>query len=284
MTGKDLISRDALERIIQRAAELQAGERDIGEGLTSNEVLALGKDVGIPDRYLRQAMLEEQTRTAPELATGTWAWLTGPRSIVAHRVVPGDRDAVERSISRCMTEEEMLQLKRRYADRTSWEPKAGAFASIQRALAGKRRYSLASAAEVSAQVVPLEPGFCLVRLEADIREQRTKRISGATVLAVIGWGLTGATMMIAPPLALAQALTLVPGIGLTIAGGAIVRTHRSANERVQLALEQLLDRLERGEMRGSSNQSLLPGVPQTVARIAEEMRKAFENPRPKTRG
>jgi hypothetical protein len=48
----ELISREALERIIQRAAELQAGERDIGEGLTKDEVLALGKDVGIPNRYL----------------------------------------------------------------------------------------------------------------------------------------------------------------------------------------------------------------------------------------
>src|SRR5213592_294218 len=98
--GKDLISRDALERIIKRAAELQAGEREIGEGLTTNEVLALGKDVGIPDRYLRQAILEEQTRIVPDVATGTWAWLTGPRSIVAHRVVPGERAAVERELSR----------------------------------------------------------------------------------------------------------------------------------------------------------------------------------------
>src|SRR2546422_304669 len=120
--GKDLISRDALERIIKRAAELQAGEREIGEGLTTSEVLALGKDVGIPDRYLRQAMLEEQTRTAPEVATGTWAWLTGPRSIVAHRVVPGDRAAVERALGRCLTDQERLQPKRHFADRTSWEP------------------------------------------------------------------------------------------------------------------------------------------------------------------
>lgn len=282
--GNELISRDALERIIKRAAELQAGERDIGEGLTTDEVAALGKDVGIPDRYLRQAMLEEQTRTAPEVSTGTWAWLTGPRSIVAHRVVPGDRDAVERALIRWMTEEELLQQKRRYADRISWEPKAGAFASIQRAIAGKRRYSLASAAEINAQVIQLEPGFCLVRLEADIREQRTKRISGATVIAALGWGMTGFTMLIAPPLALAQALTLVPGIGLTLAGAMVARTHRGANERLQLALEQVLDRLERGEIRGAQNQTALPGVPQTFARIAEEVRKAFENPRPRTRG
>jgi len=276
--GKDLISREALERIIKRAAELQAGEHDVGDGLTNNEVLALGKDVGIPDRYLRQAILEEQTRTAPEVATGTWAWLTGPRSIVAHRVVPGDREAVERALSRWMTEDELLQPKRHFADRTSWEPKAGAFASIQRALAGRRRYSLAQAGEVTAQVVQLEPGFCLVRLEADIRPQRAKRISGATVLAVLGWGLTGATVLIAPPLALAQALTFVPAVGLTLGGVMVARTYRGANERMHVALEQVLDRLERGEIRGSSSQGALP---ETFARIADEVRKALENPRPR---
>src|SRR3989441_1472417 len=257
--GKDLISREALERIIKRAAELQAGEHDVGDGLTNNEVLALGKDVGIPDRYLRQAMLEEQTRVAPEVATGTWAWLTGPRSIVAYRVVPGDRATVERELSRWMIEEELLQPKRHFADRTSWEPKAGAFASIQRALAGRRRYSLAQAGELPAQVVQLEPGFCFVRLEADIRQQRTKRITGATVMAVVGWGMTGAVALIAPPLALAQVLLLVPGVGLTAGGAMVARTYRGANERLQGTLEQGLDRLQRGDIRAPHHGNL-PGA------------------------
>lgn len=281
----DLVSREALERIIKRAAELQAGEHDVGDGLTNSEVLALGKDVGIPDRYLRQAMLEEQTRVAPEVATGTWAWLTGPRTIVAYRVVPGDRTSVERELSRWMTDEELLQPKRHFADRTSWEPKAGAFASIQRALAGRRRYSLAQANEVSAQVVQLEAGFCFVRLEADIRQQRAKRITGATVMAVVGWGMTGAVALIAPPLALAQALMLAPAVGLTAGGAMVARTYRGANERLQIALEQVLDRLERGDIR-SPSQGILPGASQTFARIAEEVRKAFETPppaKPKTR-
>ena len=38
----ELSSREALERIIPRAAALQASERDIGEGLTK-EKLALGR-------------------------------------------------------------------------------------------------------------------------------------------------------------------------------------------------------------------------------------------------
>jgi len=274
----DLIDRKALERIVRRAAELQAGSQDVGEGLTSKEVLALGKDVGIPEGYLRQAMLEEQTRTADEGSVGTWAWLTGPRAVSAHRVVPGDRASVERALNRWMTDEELLQPKRQYADRTTWEPKAGAFASIQRAISGRRKYSLASAAQIASQVVQLEPGFCLVRLEADVSQQRRNRISGGVVLAAIGWGMTGAAALIAPPLALAQILTMVPGLGLTAGAAVIARTHRNANERVQIGLEQVLDRLELGDVRGSPAQAALPFV-----KIAEEVRKVFENPKPKPR-
>lgn len=277
----DLIDRKALERIVRRAAELQAGSQDVGDGLTSKEVLALGKDVGIPEGYLRQAMLEEQTRTADEQSAGTWAWLTGPRAVSAHRVVPGDRASVERALNRWMTDEELLQPKRQYADRTTWEPKAGAFASIQRAISGRRKYSLASAAQIASQVVQLEPGFCLVRLEADVSQQRRNRISGGVVLAAIGWGMTGAAALIAPPLVFAQILTMVPGLGLTAGAAVIARTHRNANERVQIGLEQVLDRLERGgttDAHASSSQAALPFV-----RIAEEVRKVFENPKPKPR-
>jgi len=274
----ELIDRKALERIVRRAAELQAGSQDIGEGLTSQEVLALGKDVGIPEGYLRQAMLEEQTRGATDESVGTWAWLTGPRALSAHRVVPGDRATVERALNRWMTEEELLQPKRQYADRTTWEAKPGAFASIQRALSGRRRYSLASAAQISSQVVQLEPGFCLVRLEADVSQQRRNRISGGMVLATIGWAMTGAAVLVAPPLALAQILTMAPGLGLTVGAAAIARAHRGANERMQVGLEQVLDRLERGEVRGTPGQVSLPFV-----RIAEEVRKVFENPKAKPR-
>jgi hypothetical protein len=224
-------------------------------------------------------MLEEQTRPAGEEApTGTWAWLAGPRSVSAHRVVPGDRATVERALGRWMLEEELLQPKRQYADRTSWEAKAGAFASIQRAISGRRRYSLAAAAEITSQIVQLEPGFCLVRLDADVSHLRRTRITGGTVMAVFGWGLTGATALIAPPLALAQILMLAPGVGLTLGGAMVARTHRSVNERIHIGLEQVLDRLERGETRGLPSQTGLP-----FARIAEEVRKVFENPKPKPR-
>ena len=268
----ELIGREALDRIVRRAAELQAGEREIGDGLTTAELLALGKDVGIPERYLRQAMLEEQTRTAPIATRGTWAWLVGPGTIVAHRVVPGDRATVERALARWMEDEELLQPKRRYPDRTSWEPKAGAFASIQRALAGQRRYALARVHDVTGQVVQLEPGFCLARLEADIRQQRAGRITGASVLTVLGWAITSLLVAV-PALPVPELLALAPGVALTGGAALIARSHRGPNERVLVALEQVLDRLERGEARAGA--ALPPPLPGPFGRIAEELRRTF---------
>jgi hypothetical protein len=271
----ELISREALERIIQRAAELQAGERDIGEGLTKDEVLALGKDVGIPNRYLHQALLEEQTRTIGDTQRGFWAWLTGPRGLSAQRVVPGDRATVERALTRWMEDEESLQVKRRYPERTTWEPKAGAFASIQRALGAKgRRFALAGAEEITGQVTQLEPGFCHVALSADVRPRRARRVQGGGVVFALG-----AVSLTAFTLALG-ALGLLPGVVLFPTAMAIARSHRGDNERILVSMEQVLDRLEHSEIRGGGQS--LPG-PHPFVRIAEEVRKVFENPRPRPR-
>lgn len=264
-----LIDRGALERIIKRAAELQAGAQDVGDGLTQDEVLALGKDVGIPSRYLQQAMLEEQTRAVVETRRGFWPWLTGPRTLSADRVVPGDRAAVERALTRWMEEEESLQVKRRFADRTSWEPKAGAFATIQRALGSKgRRFALATSQEVTGQVTQLEAGFCHVGLVADIRPNRARRLQGGA--AVFGLAVL-ATTAFAVTFGL---IALVPAVVLVPTAAAIARHHRVENERVQVAMEQVLDRLERGEIRAEH------ALPQQhpLERIAEHVRKALGAP------
>ena len=274
----ELIRREALERIIQRAAELQAGERDIGEGLTEAEVLALGQDVGIPTRYLRQALLEEQTRSVVTGGTGLFAWLTGPSLLTAERVVPGDRGAVERALTVWMEREESLQVKRRYPDRTSWEPRVGAFASIQRALgAGGKTFALARATEVGGQVTQLETGFSHVRLVADVRGERARRLWGAALLVLWGAVLAG----VLPALGALAPWAAVPTVLAWAAALAVARRHRRENERIQVGLEQVLDRVEHGEIKP---EHALPGSRVTTfARIAEEFRKAFDTPPPGTR-
>ena len=277
----ELISREALERIIRRAAELQAGAQDIGDGLTEPEVLALGKDVGIPPRYLHQALLEERTRTDVAEQSGLWGWLAGPARLTGARVVPGERATVERALARWMQEEELLQLKRRYPDRTTWEPKVGAFASIQRALGtGGKSYALARAAEVAGQVTQLEPGFCHVQLVAGVRNQRKARLSGAAALAALA--IAVAALATAVPLAIISPILFGNAALLGAAALFVGRRHRPQNERVQVGLEQVLDRLERGEIRA---EHALPGShPSAFVRIAEELRSAFLNPGAPPRG
>jgi hypothetical protein len=269
----ELISREALDRIIQRAAELQTGERDIGEGLTEAELVALGNDVGIPARYLKQALLEERTRLPEERRERGLAWsLVGPGRLDAHRVVPGDRAGIERALSAWMENEELLRVKRRYPDRITWEPQVGFIASMQRGLrAGGRSYALTRAVEVAGQVTQLEPGFCHVRLSADVRNLRRARIGGAAVLA--GTGAAGS--VVAATLGVLFPFVALPAIGLGVLALTTLVAGRGAQlGRIEVGLEQVLDRLERGEIRA---EHALPG-PRASAfvRIADEIRKQFQ--------
>jgi hypothetical protein len=266
----ELISRAALDRIVQRAAELQTGEHDIGEGLTEDEVLALGKDVGIPARYLRQALLEERTRTLDYTERGRS--LVGPALLAAHRVVPGDRVAIEGALTLWMENEELLRVKRRYPDRTTWEPQVGFMASMQRGLrAGGRSYALAHAAEIAAQVTPLETGFCHVRLTADVRNLRRARLGGAAGLTgagLLGTGAAAAAGVILP-------FVVFPMVGFGLAGLAVLLfAHSGQLEKLQVGLEQVLDRLERGEIR--PEHALPRPRPSAFVRIAEEIRRQFQ--------
>src|SRR5690606_15649594 len=88
------IDRAAIERIIQRATELQTGERDISDGMSADEVVGLGKEVGIPERYLRQAILEEHGRVEAPAARGLLDKTFGPATVAAQRVVAGTPDEV----------------------------------------------------------------------------------------------------------------------------------------------------------------------------------------------
>jgi hypothetical protein len=264
----ELISREALERIVHRAAELQTGERDIGDGLTEPELLALGQDVGIPARYLKQALLEERTRLLDE---PTGRALAGPAQLAAQRVVPGDRVAVERALSHWMEDQELLRVKRRYPDRTTWEPQVGFFVSMQRGFkAGGKNYDLTRPVEISGQVTPLESGFCHVRLAADVRNMRAARIGAAA--GIFSAGAVGTAVAVA--LGVLLPIAAAPAIVFAVGALPVLTGHRKQNERVQVALEQVLDRLERGEIRP---EHALPGPRGSAfVRITDEIRKQFQ--------
>ena len=265
------ITREQLERIIQRAAELQAGEMDTGEGMTEQELLKLGSDVGIPGRYLRQALYEENAGGAALERDFVGRWV-GPKMVLAHRVVPGDRAALEQAMAAFMTEEEAMTPKRRLPDRTVWERQKGLLAEMKRgiSLEGKA-YHLARALDVSVQLTALEDGYCHAELAADIGNQRDQSLLGVSLLVATGFLGAGALVLM-PGLAVLAPVWLVGGL---VFAGVAARAYRRKAERMQVALEQVLDRLERGELRGRPQL----GGPRAsaFARIANEIKRSVED-------
>lgn len=264
------IDRPALERIIRRAAELQAGARDIGDGLTEQDLLQLGEEVGIPASYLQQAMLEEQTRAVALTEPGVGGWLTGPRQILAQRSISGEATRLQAALSHWMSAGELLTVKRRFPDRTSWEARQDVFSSVKRELrVGGRPYRLARAKEVVGRVTRLEDGRAHVQLLADLSNTRRSHLTGAATLG--GLGVLGTAVGLTLGVALPVALIPI-GLGALLAT-MVARRRYSQVERVHVALEQVLDRLEHEEVKlpgGSDSQRM-----GALERITSEIRRGL---------
>ena len=247
------LDRGAVERVLARAAELQLGSPDREGLLTEAQIVELGGEVGLSPAALRQALAEERTRVVVPGDDG-WASRTfGPRLASASRTVPGSPAQVMRRLELWMGRDECLQVKRRFTDRVTWEPRRDLLGSLRRGLRlGGRGYALASAHEIAATAVPVDEGRTLVRLDADLASSRQTRlrVGGATAASgVVGGGLAAAAaaMVIVPTAAAIGAVAAVaalPAIVGVAAGYALAKQHLSQATRVQLALEQLLDRLE----------------------------------------
>jgi len=259
------LDRAALERIIKRAAELQAGELDPADILTDQQVLALGKDVGIPEQHLRQALQEERTRSVVPAEQGLVASWMGPTRVSAQRTLRGEAGTLRQRLDQWMAEAELLGVKRRLPDQTVWEPKRGMVASIRRGLSfGGRPFILTRARDVTGQVIGLDQATSHVRLLADLSNTRNQRFGVAAGLVTMAGLAAGLGMVL--NVALAVAMTPIP-LALLVSLG-VARARRLEVERVQVALEQVLDQLEHRDGR-----SLEPGPVATLGRIAEEIRK-----------
>ena len=268
------IDRAALERIIQRAAELQTAEREMGDTLTSDELMALGREVGIPGQYLQQALLEERTRLGKIEAAGLFERVTGPGQVAAQRVVRGDADSVEQALLRWIEKNELLCVQRQQTGRITWEPISGIQAAFRRstaALGGKRPFMLSRAATVSATILALEPGYTHVELSADTRKVRNEYVGAGAALA--GVGIAGTAALVALGALLPLALLPLP-VALGVGYG-VLRRFGPALARIQLGLERALDFLEQG---GATLPHQLPDRTEGIlGLLADEVRKALKS-------
>jgi hypothetical protein len=277
------IDRAALDRIIQRAAELQTADRDISDHLTPDDVLALGQEVGIPRRYLQQAILEERTRLTDQVQTGVWDRIVGPGEVGAHRVVRGEPEGVERALLRWVEQNELLTVQRQQPGRISWEPLRGIPAAIRRSTAalgsGSRPFMLSKAELVAATITPLEGDYCHVALCATVRSLRSAYLGGGTALLTGGIGSTA--VLIALSAFLPVALIPIPlALGLSYV---TLRRFRPVADRTLLGLERVLDSLETGAAKPAPQ--LPPRTPGLLDAILGEVRRSIEmGGRPRSSG
>ena len=246
------LSRDALERVLARAAELQAGEADPADAmLTEEQLVEVGREVGLSPQNVRQALAEERSRVLVPEEQGGMARVFGTARVHASRTVRGTADSVFRALDMWMQREESMQVKRRLADRMTWEPRSGFITEVRRGLnLGGFGYHLSRAEEVAATVIPVDSERVLVRLEADLANVRMQRVAGGG--ALFGGGAIGTAVLLA--LGFFAPIAVIP-VGVAALGGYFVaRSHAPLVTRAQTSLEQLLDRLERGEEAGSRKQ------------------------------
>lgn len=241
------LDRSALERVLARAAELQAGGAEPGDEFTEDQILDLGKEVGLAPQHLRQALAEERTRIAlPDEERGVGSRLFGPGHVAASRTVPGTpRDALA-AIDAAMQRDQWLQVKRQFPDRIVWEARHDIIGAFRRAFrVGGHGYELSRAHEVAATAVPVDDSRVLVRLDADFSSQRWAM--ARNTVAGTGVGLAGSAALAV--MGFAVVAVPIPAVALGIASYSSARAvHHRTVGRAQLALEQLLDRLERSEL------------------------------------
>lgn len=278
------IDRATFDRLLQRAAELHAASSDIGDGVSEEEIIALGKEVGIPEAHLRQALLEERTRAVPTAPRGTIDEWFGTADLTSDRVVQGTEESIALAIAQYLERREHFVIQRATVGRTTFEPMssfAGAMRKMRSMFEGGGKPYLERAELITAVITPLESGFCHVTVAASLRKARSAHLTGGAVLG--GFGALGGTLMVllgAPEVA--ALFPLVPG---GVGGWLIARAFRPVAARAQLGLERLLDELERKPSLPAGAKQLPPApgsriareVGQVVRDITTEVRKALED-------
>jgi hypothetical protein len=248
------ITRKDFESVIRRAAELSASETEgEEEALSEEEVVRIATELGLPSKYVRQALFE-----LPEIAAdATRADYFADAVLTATRVVPGPASDLLQRMEDYLSTREYLQVVRRRHDRAFLMPADDAISNLARGLLRpSRRYFLSRARRVVLSVRPMDEHRAHVQIALDLSEQRKSALRGGWIGGIIGGIAVGTTAAVAIAMAdLPSAITLASQITAFAAGlggivAATLATARAAFRRsvagAKFELEGLLDRAEHG--------------------------------------
>ena len=274
------LDRGAMERVLARASELASLSADAPDGMTEAQLFEIGKEVGLSQSTLQQALAEERTRIVLAEEMGVEARVMGPVAVSATRAIPHPPESVLLALEEWMRTDYRMLPKRRFGNRRTWEQRTGVFAELGRGLRGNEAASaLTRASEVAVTVSPIGDGRTAVRLDADLTQLRRNRKNGAIGMAVGGVAIAAVPVTLGAVLAPIAMLPLfllfgtTPLVGMGIGSWFFAKGHRKQAERAQLALEQLLDRLEHGDLpRVALPGGTPPLLAETISAVAQGVR------------
>ncbi len=247
--GRQLTRQD-LETVIRRAAELEAEDGSSVPELTEDDLLRIAEQVGLSESSIRRALAEHRVTSSAGLLAdrGLISRLVGPGLLTATRTVARPADEVRREVEEHFQSNEGLRLIRRTRSSSLWEPDSGVLSSIMRALdAMGRGHHLAKKGQaLELSVIPVDDTSCQVAVTKDMGSERAGWFWGLGV-ATGGSAAALASVFIVglpsvPDLAALGTPTLL-ALSVMLARTGYLR----AVDKTRLVLDGLLDRLEHHE-------------------------------------
>lgn len=256
MSGE--VDRRTAERVLARAVELGGPGRD-PQGLSHEQLVAIGSELGIDEAHVRRALAEVQA--SPRVGALD-------RSVTVTRRVELGADEADRLVAAWFERGDGMRVLRHVGpEHGSWAPRTGMVAGTRAALAraGGADLELRETRGVTACVEPAGDGASRITLSAHVKRDYAASAAivggGGTVAAVV------ASVVLWPPLLLGVAAAGAGAYGL-------LRAQRSESELIALALERRLDLVSTGREPGRKGPSVTGAFDRVRAAAAGRTRKA----------
>lgn len=235
------LTREQIAMVLGRAAELDRAQGE-DHRLDSAAVEAAAIEAGLSSASVCQALAELRVGTLETVGRGGGGIL-GPSSLTVQRVVPGPRSSVDGAV-RAWLSSQLFEQRRHFGDRELWARREGMLVSVRRGLDLNHRLTLngVRSLEFALAEPPNPDGHVLVRLQADVREQRAAHAWCVAGGVAAGTGAASALFLV-DPVTLVASLPVGAGtaFGAHVAGRSY---YRREVDKIETALAGLLDRLE----------------------------------------
>ena len=253
-SDKRALTRRDFDEVMRRAAELAADEPEAVErGFSDGEVLRIGKEVGLSERHVRQALTEVKSGGLVARPRG-WRGvrkLFSRGTVWASRVIERPRDAVIEELDNFMVSGQLLQAVRKRDDFLQYRPSVDWASRVARAASSQsRQHYVAAARMVEVRLEAVDEQSTVVEIHVDpgvIAEFRAGTVATTGVVGI------GAAVGLGTVLGAIWPAALAVGVGVAVGsmGSAVVATlmGNALSKRlseVQTEVEGILDGLESG--------------------------------------